>query len=200
MFNPHSLNEQLNKHIEDPQRYTNVWPNSNWDLAQYKQFFEYVDQGLLIQGDRWELGCNAFIINPDWEGDAPYEVEVKKQIKFKVKFKVIHSKDQDNYIKQKYGNEYDWSFEQEEWTKKCLNVRFSDGESVIKKVWIGVKNQNQFIAWTENDFCDRDTCYFCDEENDGDWVDGQEDAVCDCCRKKWRYDEDRDGYVRINKK
>jgi len=145
MFNPHSLNEQLNKHIEDPQRYTNVWPNSNWDLAQYKQFFEYVDQGWLIQGDRWDLGCNAFIINPDWEDEAPYEVEEKKKFKFKV----------------------------------------------VKK-----KKEENFIAWTE-DFV-RDTCYFCKKDNDG-WGE-DEDAVCDCCRKKWRYDEDRDGYVRINKK
>ena len=54
-----------------------------------------------------------------------------------------------------------------------------------------------FVKWTEEDFCDRDTCYFCNTKNNGDWDNSCEDAVCCDCSGKWKYEDggDKDGEV-----
>ncbi len=52
--------------------------------------------------------------------------------------------------------------------------------------------QPTFIKWTAEDFCDRDTCYFCKTKDI--WQSKHEDAVCDKCAEVWKYDEDDDGY------
>ena len=48
-------------------------------------------------------------------------------------------------------------------------------------------NTETFVKWTEEDFCDRDTCYFCKTKNNGDWDKSCEDAVCCDCSDKWEY-------------
>jgi hypothetical protein len=63
-----SLDEQLKLHTEDPKEYNNIWPHSYWTIAEYKELFEYIDKGWIIQGDAWDIKCNGFIVNPDWEG------------------------------------------------------------------------------------------------------------------------------------
>ena len=99
-------------------------------------------------------------------------------------YKHLHSYIQQGWlVSDDYFNDYyiinpEWEGE-EPWTPPKYIVA---NKKIIK------------IPWTEDDFCDRDTCYFCDEENDGDWVDGQEDAVCIKCSKKWRYDDNEDCY------
>ena len=58
--------------------------------------------------------------------------------------------------------------------------------------------EEDFVKWTEEDFCDRDTCYFCKTKNDGDWDESCEDAVCVECSDKWEYLDDYcgEGYYR----
>jgi hypothetical protein len=57
-------------------------------------------------------------------------------------------------------------------------------------------NTETFVKWTEEDFCDRDTCYFCKTKNNGDWDKSCEDAICWDCSSKWEYNENDDGYYR----
>jgi len=66
-----SLHEQLKLHIEDPLDYDNIFPHDCWTLEEYKEFFEYVNKGWLIQSDSYEN--NGFIINPEWEGEPLIE-------------------------------------------------------------------------------------------------------------------------------
>jgi len=49
------------------------------------------------------------------------------------------------------------------------------------------EEEQTFVKWTEEDFCDRDTCYFCKTKNNGDWDKSCEDAVCCDCSDKWEY-------------
>lgn len=58
------------------------------------------------------------------------------------------------------------------------------------------EDSETFIKWTEENFCDRDTCYFCDTKNNGDWVNGKEDAVCEDCGDKWKWNLDDEGYYK----
>ncbi len=60
-------------------------------------------------------------------------------------------------------------------------------------------NTETFVKWTDEDFCDRDTCYFCKTKNNGDWDESCEDAVCVECSDKWEYLDDYrgEGYYRI---
>ena len=61
-----------------------------------------------------------------------------------------------------------------------------------------MSSNTEFVKWTEEDFCDRDTCYFCKTKNDGDWDESCEDAVCVECSDKWEYLDDYcgEGYYR----
>ena len=68
--------------------------------------------------------------------------------------------------------------------RECLDT---DIESLCKYC-----HNDNFIKWTEEDFCDRDTCYFCKTKDI--WQSKHEDAVCDKCAEVWKYDEDDDGY------
>lgn len=122
--------EQLEKHINNPQKYTNIWHNIDWTLEDYKELFEYIDEGWIIQND-YCLDNNAFIINPQWEGEPLWTPPEKQEIK---------------------------------------------------------------IFWTTEFYNDK--CYFCKKKNDGDWDSSCEDAVCEKCSKKWRYDDNEDCYKR----
>ncbi len=53
---------------------------------------------------------------------------------------IIYSKEQDDFIKENYGEDYDWSIEEEEWSEQKIIVRFSDGETEINEIWIGKIN------------------------------------------------------------
>ena len=58
------------------------------------------------------------------------------------------------------------------------------------------EESDNFIKWSQSDFVDRDTCYFCGVGAGNCWVVGGEDAVCCGCEEKWRYDENKDGYIK----
>ena len=51
------------------------------------------------------------------------------------------------------------------------------------------------IQWTDAFYSS--TCYFCDAENDGWWDEECEDAVCEKCSEKWRYNEEKDLYEKV---
>jgi len=68
--------------------------------------------------------------------------------------------------------------------RECLDT---DIESLCKYC-----RDDNFIKWTAEDFCDRDTCYFCKTKDI--WESKHEDAVCIKCAEVWKYDEDDDGY------
>ena len=78
-----TLHEQLTKHIEDPDSYSNVFPNKNWTLDQYQEMFEYIGKGWLVQSD----SC-GFIVNPEWEGEPMWEPEEEKKMVKKEEEKV----------------------------------------------------------------------------------------------------------------
>lgn len=48
------------------------------------------------------------------------------------------------------------------------------------------------VKWNE-DFAS-DKCFFCGCENDGDWCEEDEDAVCCDCSGTWEFDEEEDVY------
>ena len=68
-----------------------------------------------------------------------------------------------------------------------------DGEEWLDEEEEEVDN---FIKWSQESFVDRDTCYFCGVGAGNCWVVGGEDAVCCGCEEKWRYDENKDGYIK----
>ena len=57
------------------------------------------------------------------------------------------------------------------------------------------QNMN-YVKWSE-DFCDRETCYFCGKKNDGDWDNRYEDGVCISCGEIWKFNEDDESYSKI---
>ena len=59
------------------------------------------------------------------------------------------------------------------------------------------EEEETFVKWTEENFCDRETCYFCKTKNVVPWTDC-EDAVCLECSDKWEYLDDYcgEGYYR----
>ena len=64
-----SLHEQMLLHLTDNDFH--ITDNCKWDLSEYKQFFEYIYEGYLIQDQ--SDGCNGFIVNPKWEGQMPHD-------------------------------------------------------------------------------------------------------------------------------
>ena len=54
------------------------------------------------------------------------------------------------------------------------------------------------VEWSADRF-GGDKCGFCNEPNDGLWIEGQEDAVCEKCSQVWEYDADTDSYHKIKK-
>ena len=52
----------------------------------------------------------------------------------------------------------------------------------------------EYIKWSDDDFVNKDYCYFCGVKNNGDWDKSCEDAVCIDCSEKYEYDENIDSY------
>ena len=69
-INPLSLHEQILLHLNNNDFYINN--NNKWDLGDYRQFFEYVNEGWLVQNTEF-TDYNGFIVNPEWCEDIPYD-------------------------------------------------------------------------------------------------------------------------------
>tara|TARA_R110002020_G_scaffold101897_1_gene239626 strand:- start:51 stop:245 length:195 start_codon:yes stop_codon:yes gene_type:complete len=57
------------------------------------------------------------------------------------KEEIIMSNYQDEYIRKQFGDDYDWSLEKEEWSTDLIEVKFSDGETIINAVWVGIPDK-----------------------------------------------------------
>lgn len=73
-----TLHEQLAKHIEDPEEYSNVFPQKDWTIDQDREMFEYIGKGWLVQSS----DSYGFIVNPDWEGEPMWEPEEEEFIRY----------------------------------------------------------------------------------------------------------------------
>ena len=86
-------------------------------------------------------------------------------------------------------------------TGKGGHITLSDLKDLIaasKKAWDeesdeSEEDESDVVEWTEDRF-GGDTCGFCNQPNDGRWIEGQEDAVCKKCSQVWEYDDDTDSY------
>ena len=66
--------EQMKMLHDEDEVFDNVWPHDDWTIEDYKEIFNYIERGYLIQSDWWPTPANnAFVINPEWEGDPLWE-------------------------------------------------------------------------------------------------------------------------------
>jgi len=63
----------------------------------------------------------------------------------------IFHKYQDDYITEKFGDEYDWTLKKESWSTFFHDVLFSDGENTINGVWVGLREDRD--AEEEEEIC-----------------------------------------------
>mgnify|MGYP003657286107 CR=1 FL=1 len=82
----------------------------------------------------------------------------------------IFDKYQDDYIMEKFGDEYDWSIQKEPWSTFFHDVLFSDGENTINGVWVGLR-EDRDAEEEEEDICstcgkDYEECETCECPND----------------------------------
>ena len=88
----------------------------------------------------------------------------------------IYSKYQDDYITDKFGAEYDWTFEKESWATVFHKVIFSDGKETTNGVWVGLREEE-----------DEDVCCvgcgdrICGFHEEPDHKDDMDEAVCNDC-------------------
>jgi hypothetical protein len=78
------LYEQLERIINKRENYKNIWPHHDWTLEDYKELFEYMDKGWIIQGEV-EEGDNWLVINPEWDSEPLWTPPQKKKFKFIIK-------------------------------------------------------------------------------------------------------------------
>jgi len=52
------------------------------------------------------------------------------------------------------------------------------------------------VKWSAYQF-GGDKCGFCNQPNEGRWIEGDEDAVCEKCSQVWEYDDDTDSYRQL---
>ena len=57
-------------------------------------------------------------------------------------------------------------------------------------------SEEEEVEWSEEQFCCGD-CGFCGKPNDGWWIEGDEDAICEECAQVWEYISDDDVYRKI---
>ena len=64
----------MKKLRNDGYYFDNVFPNDNWTLQDFKDFFIMIDGGYLVQ----DCSTTSFIINEEWEGEDIYKIEFEE--------------------------------------------------------------------------------------------------------------------------
>ena len=84
----------------------------------------------------------------------------------------------------------------------CARTRVCDNCKCVGGCHLWCEYPEEYLAeeveWSADRF-GGDKCGFCNEPNDGLWIEGQEDAVCEKCSQVWEYDADTDSYHKIKK-
>ncbi len=60
--------QQLSLCCDEDEKYENIWPHSCWTLIDYKDMFEDIDRGFIIQETYL---YNWFVVNPEWKEICP---------------------------------------------------------------------------------------------------------------------------------
>ena len=61
----YKFHEQMKKLRNDGYYFDNVFPNDDWTLQDFKDFFIMINRGYLVQ----DCSNTSFIINEEWEGE-----------------------------------------------------------------------------------------------------------------------------------
>lgn len=64
-----SFQIQMTKLHENETEYDNIFPNKNWGIKEYEEFFTYVSSGYLVQSP----DSGGFMVNEEWEGEPEWE-------------------------------------------------------------------------------------------------------------------------------
>ena len=64
-----SFQIQMTKLHENETEYDNIFPNKNWGIKEYEEFFTYVSSGYLVQSP----DSVGFMVNEEWEGEPEWE-------------------------------------------------------------------------------------------------------------------------------
>jgi len=191
-----SLHEQLKLHIEDPLEFDNIFAHDCWTLEEYKEFFEYVNKGWLVQSGE----NNGFVVC---------------QFDHQIKIDILEECDRCGFedVSWCQSNGCDKGKRRLEWLKEeeqqLIECDFCGKEEDPDEIITGNNGKgcgecrhlcdSKKIQWSEA-FCDDMTdgrCYFCNKRNNNDWDASCEDAVCIECGEKFRFDADEECYYEL---
>jgi hypothetical protein len=96
---------------------------------------------------------------------------------------IIYPDYQDEYVKNRFGNDYDWSFDNEEWTTITVNdILFYDGDGgAMKTIFVGIPKETDKDEINpydnENGEIFRELCKCYAEKNNLDWYGDREGCI-----------------------
>jgi hypothetical protein len=183
-----SFHTQMSNALNNPSNFptqSTIFPTDEWTLKNYREFFEYVKQGYVIQSDEWG---NNFTINPEWEGDDLYEEEeICIRNISKLSNNMNKEFDGDALDRILHPDGLDWTFDKPE-SGKWYTIYIVEKENEEEEVATGLWTEDKEEVWDDRNV----KCWQCSDCN------GWEDWGVNCgCRKGYRTQETKEPKLRF---